>query len=286
LPYCQYCGAEKEDTDKFCSKWGKSTKGVVEVSGMEYKLNKKELAAMGVFTAFVAAATMIVSAYVATTGGYFNVGEIMVYTSAILMGPFVGGFAGGVGSMLADVSLGYTVFAPGTLVIKGIEGFIVGYLAQYRFRPDSKNRLTALSIVAGSILALLVWWGGTEYFTGSLEFTIGIAPSIITWAITVPAFFWTILAMVSLILIVVAGLYLDPKIGWLVIAILIGGGEMVVGYYIYETIVLGHMLAFAEVFVNIGQVTIGLLVAIPLSRSINRIMPGIRRPQDKMVEPK
>jgi len=249
-------------------------------------LNSKEIAAMGVFTAFVAAATMVVSAYVAATGGYFNVGEIMVYTSAILMGPFVGSFAGGVGSMLADVSLGYTVFAPGTLVIKGIEGFIVGYLAQYRFKPAPKNRLIALSIFAGLILALLVWWGGTEYFTGSLEFTIGIAPSTITGTIIVPSFFWAALAIMSLILIVAAGLYLDPKIGWLVIAILIGGGEMVFGYYIYETIVLGHVLALAEVFVNIGQVTIGLLVAIPLSRSINRIMPGIRRPRAKTAEPK
>ena len=246
---------------------------------MEYKLNSKEIAAMGVFTAFVAAATMVVSVYVAATNGYFNVGEIMVYTSAILMGPIVGSFAGGVGSMIADVSLGYTVFAPGTLVIKGIEGFIVGYLAQYRFRPSSEKILTTLSVAAGSILALLVWWGGTEYFTGSLEFTLGIAPSTITWIITIPAIFWVVLAILSLTLTVSAGLYLDPKIGWLVIAILIGGVEMVVGYYIYETMVLGHVLAFAEVFVNIGQVTIGLLVAIPLSRSINRIMPRIRKNQ-------
>ena len=245
------------------------------VSIMKYKLNSKEIAAMGVFTAFVAAATMVVNAYVAATGGYFNVGEIMVYTSAILMGPFVGSFAGGVGSMIADVSLGYTVFAPGTLVIKGIEGFIVGYLAQYRFRPSSEKILTTLSVAAGSILALLVWWGGTEYVT-DLEFTF-ISGQM--WIITIPAIFWVVLAILSLTLTVSAGLYLDPKIGWLVIAILIGGVEMVVGYYIYETMVLGHAMAMLEVFVNIWQVTIGLLVAIPLSRSVNRIMPRIRKNQ-------
>ena len=242
---------------------------------MEYKLNSKEIAAMGVFTAFVAAATMVVSVYVAATNGYFNVGEIMVYTSAILMGPIVGGFAGGVGSMIADVSLGYTVYAPGTLVIKGIEGFIVGYLAQYRFRPSSEKILTTLSVAAGSILALLVWWGGTEYVT-DLEFTF-ISGQM--WIITIPAIFWVGLAILSFTLTVSAGLYLDPKIGWLVIAILIGGVEMVVGYYIYETMVLGHAMAMLEVFVNIWQVTIGLLVAIPLSRSINRIMPRIRKNQ-------
>ena len=39
----------------------------------------KRVAGAAVFTAFVAAATMAVNAYIAATGGYFNVGEVMVY---------------------------------------------------------------------------------------------------------------------------------------------------------------------------------------------------------------
>lgn len=253
---------------------------------MALKLTNKEIAAMGVFTAFVAAATMSVSAYVAATGGYFNVGETMVYTAAILMGPIVGGFAGGVGSMLADISLGYTVFAPGTLIIKGAEGFIVGYLAQYRFKTASKNKLKGLAFFAGLVLAFFIWWGGVEYFTGDIEFTLGIAPIILNMNFFVPVLFWIALAITSFIVIMIAGLYLDPKIGWLVFAVLIGGSEMVVGYYLYETVILGHVLALAEVLVNIGQVSIGLLVAIPLSRSINRIMPRIWRSKAETIETK
>lgn len=253
---------------------------------MKLKLNTKEIAAMGIFTAFVAAATMSVSAYVAATGGYFNVGEIMVYTAAILMGPIVGGFAGGVGSMLADISLGYTVFAPGTLVIKGLEGFIVGYLAQYRFKSSSKNKLNILAVISGSILAFFIWWGGTEYFTGNIEFTLGIAPIITTINLFVPGLFWFSLAIISFIITMIVALYLDQKIGWLVFAVLIGGSEMVVGYYLYETVILGHVLALAEVLVNIGQVTIGLLVAIPLSRSINKIMPRILTSKEETIESK
>ncbi len=244
---------------------------------MNFKLSGRDVAAMGVFTAFVAAATMVFSAYVAATGGYFNVGEIMVYTAALLMGPIVGGFAGGVGSMLADVALGYGVYAPGTLVIKGIEGFIVGYLSLYSFKPASRIRLLSLSLAAGFILALAVWWGGTAYFTGSLEITLGIAPNTVTLTMIVPAFFWAALAAVSFILVAALGVYLDPQVGWQVLAILMGGGAMVMGYYIYELYSLGQVLALAEVLVNIGQVTIGLLVAIPLSRSIRRIMPQMRR---------
>ena len=52
----------------------------------------------------------------------------MVYTTAILFGPLVGAFAGGIGSMFADLFLGYSHFAPATLIIKGLEGAIVGLL--------------------------------------------------------------------------------------------------------------------------------------------------------------
>jgi len=243
------------------------------------KIGIAELAATGVFTAFVAASTMVVSAYVAATGGYFNVGEIMVYTAALLMGPVVGGFAGGVGSAIADVALGYTVFAPGTLVIKGVEGLIVGYLARRRFKPASRGYLKALSVAAGFTLALLVWWGGVSYFTGDLEFTFGVAPATTTLTAYVPEVFWTALAALSFILVSAIGFTLEPRVGWLVIAVLIGGGEMVLGYYIYESYILGQVLALVEVLVNVGQVMVGLLVALPLSRSIEKVLHVRQRAQ-------
>ncbi|MCL4435089.1 MAG: ECF transporter S component [Thaumarchaeota archaeon] len=237
------------------------------------RLSSRELAAMGVFTAFVAVATMVVSANVAATGGYFNIGETMVYTAALLMGPVVGAFAGGIGSMISDVALGYAVFAPGTLVIKGAEGFIVGYLAQYRFNSPSKTRVTVLAVISGMILALVIWWGGTSFFTGDIDFTLGIAPSTLIFTLAVPELFWIVLAVAAFLLVTIAGVYLDPQISWLVFVILLGGAEMVVGYYFYERYVMGQVLATAEILVNIGQVIVGLIVSIPLTRSIARIMP-------------
>ena len=60
------------------------------------------------------------------------------------MGPVVGAFAGGVGSMIADIALGYTHYAPATLVIKGVEGFIVGYLSRKILRyPKTAWRVFA-----------------------------------------------------------------------------------------------------------------------------------------------
>ncbi|MFQ5891484.1 MAG: ECF transporter S component, partial [Candidatus Methanofastidiosia archaeon] len=71
----------------------------------------------------------------------------MVYISAILFGARVGGFAGGVGSSLADL-YGFPVFAPITFFVKGIEGFVVGRLSH------GKESLIFLiiSCLAGGVL--------------------------------------------------------------------------------------------------------------------------------------
>lgn len=62
------------------------------------------------------------------TSGYFNIGETTIYIAALVFGPLVGVLAGGIGSSLSDIYLGYALFAPGTLFIKGGEGLIVGFL--------------------------------------------------------------------------------------------------------------------------------------------------------------
>ena len=67
------------------------------------------LALTAISTALVAVATIVFSFYVPQTRGFFNTGETMVFTAAILFGPVIGAFAGGVGSMLADVLLGLSL---------------------------------------------------------------------------------------------------------------------------------------------------------------------------------
>lgn len=79
--------------------------------------------------ALVAFATMSVQIPVPQTRGYINLGDTLIFVFAILFGMRIGALAGGVGSALADVLTGYAHWAPFTLLIKGIEGLIVGLLA-------------------------------------------------------------------------------------------------------------------------------------------------------------
>ena len=89
-----------------------------------------ELITAAVFAAVVCVATLVIRMPIPATSGYINLGDSMVFVSALLYGARIGGIAGGVGSALADIIGGYGSWAPFTLVIKGLEGFVVGHLAQ------------------------------------------------------------------------------------------------------------------------------------------------------------
>ena len=77
-------------------------------------------------TAIVCVATMFIR--VPTVIGYANLGDGFIVLAAFLFGPAYGAFAGGIGSMLADLLSGYAIYAPGTLVVKGLIAVIAALL--------------------------------------------------------------------------------------------------------------------------------------------------------------
>ena len=233
-----------------------------------------------VFTALVAAATMVFSIYVPATRGYFNIGETMVYTTALLFGPLIGAVAGGLGSMISDLLLGYSQYAAGTLIIKGLEGAMVGYLGG-RLYKLSKGKLSKganwkiVSTLIAIVAAVLVGTVGATYYAGPTEASIGFPGTAqMTIAFEVPVAIWIILGALLFIVIASLGFSSEPQFSLLVLAILIGGAEMVLGYFLYEMNALGlGWAALAEVPFNVGQVSVGLLVSIPLVRAIRKRMP-------------
>ena len=143
------------------------------------------------------------------TGGYFNLGEATIYIAALLLGPFVGAFSGGVGAGLADIYLGYGLFAPGTLIIKGVEGAIVGFLNIKLKKPVPNPTVRAI------------------------------------------------------------------------ISVIAGGTAIVVGYFLYETLLAMlfpslEIYAIAEIPLNIAQMLIGLIIAVPIMHAVQRIFPQLK----------
>src|SRR5215831_869843 len=85
---------------------------------------------LAVSTALVFVVTRLAAVPISAFNGQeFDLGDIMIFIFAWTFGPLIGGFAGGVGSFLSDASLP-SPFAPFTLVVKGCEGFLAGYIAK------------------------------------------------------------------------------------------------------------------------------------------------------------
>ncbi len=162
--------------------------------------------AMGaIFAALVCVATLVLVISIPATSGYFNLGETVIYVAALLFGPLVGAFAGG-GAAIADILVA-AQFAPGTLIIKGVEGAIVGFL---NIKIQKRTRSLSLSATA---------------------------------------------------------------------SIIIGGLEMVAGYFTYEQAALSYPAAAAlvEVPFNIVQMLVGLIAAITIVHVILRFFPQLKR---------
>ena len=86
-------------------------------------------AMIGIFGAFTCVVTMVIAFPIPATNGFINIGDAVVMITGLMFGPIIGGIAGGIGSSIADLFLGYAIYAPATLVIKGLEGFFVGLIA-------------------------------------------------------------------------------------------------------------------------------------------------------------
>jgi len=108
------------------------------------------LALIAVTTALVLLSTFIFQVPIPATQGYFNFGDIMIFITALTFGPEIGGFAGGVGSMLSDILGGFSTFAPFTLVIKGFEGYVAGLISRRLFRgKDFASWITGSTVMVG-----------------------------------------------------------------------------------------------------------------------------------------
>ena len=229
-----------------------------------------EISIIATFTALVTVATIVFSVSVPATKGYFNLGEVMVYISAILFGARVGGIAGGLGSMIADLLLGYPLFAPATLVIKGLEGTLVGFLSRRVIAMPAGKYPRSLSMFTGFLFASLLGLLGVLYYGDFINISLNFLHlELVGGNFYVSPILWILISCGWLILVLFFSLRLDYKIALLILSVMLGGFVMVIGYFIYEWFLFGSA-AIVEVPINIGQMTIGGAISIPLTGAILR----------------
>lgn len=143
----------------------------------------KRLAVHGIFTALIGVLTLFASVPlpVGSGGAYLNAGDAAIYASAYVLGPVGGMITAAVGSALADVLHGAVVYAPATLVIKGLMGFLAGLIfkkSRYLAPPVS-----GLVMPAGYFLFEIILYGvETALFglwTNAIQYAFGAAAGIL-----------------------------------------------------------------------------------------------------------
>ncbi len=123
-------------------------------SGMSTGARQSKIVLRIAFLAVSTVLVLIVTKFAAIpisafNGQEFDLGDVMIFTVAWTFGPGIGAFAGGIGSGLSDASIP-SPFAPFTLVIKGTEGLLAGYIA--RSVPSSAKSQTVFG------RRTLNWW--------------------------------------------------------------------------------------------------------------------------------
>jgi uncharacterized membrane protein len=130
------------------------------------------VAAGALFAALVAAITYLIPIPIPATNGYFNFGETIIYSAALILGPFVGSFAGG-GAAIADLLVPTAaIYAPATLVLKAVEGFTVGFL---NIKLKKKTNLTVSAVISVLIGGMIMIVGYFAYQVLALGFPLGAA---------------------------------------------------------------------------------------------------------------
>ena len=137
----------------------------------------------------VLAALMAALTYVATLvvripspmQGYVNLGDCCVLLSGWMLGPWWGGAAAGIGSMLTDLLNGYAHYAPGTLVTKALDAMaaalIVKALGRKPYAYVVGGVVGELIMVAGYFVAGSVLYGSV--ITGATQIPGLVAEGIV-----------------------------------------------------------------------------------------------------------
>ena len=103
----------------------------------------KTMVKYGMLIALTTVMTMVIQIPTGTNG-YLNLGDMVVFLAALMLGRKGGFIVGGIGSALADIILGYSFYAPITLIVKGLEGYIAGRI--FETRLGQKTPIMATTI--------------------------------------------------------------------------------------------------------------------------------------------
>jgi len=231
-------------------------------------VSPKTVAVYGVLIALTAAVTYSSAAPFSPTKGYFNLGDSMVFFAALAFGWRAGAICGGIGSALADVLLGFGIFAPLTLTAKGVEGLVAGGIGARKY---GKVFPVVLAAIAGVFVLVVT---SILLYDGGLADADQPLPLIV-----VPVPLFAIVAAAAVYLIFSRGSERVRTWTPIALGVALGGTCMIVIYFLGEWLLLdvGLGKAILEIPINIAQAVLGGTIGSFLSHRVKKAYPSINR---------
>jgi uncharacterized membrane protein len=195
------------------------------------EVQSKKIAVTAVFAALVTIATLLVRIPEPAAGGYLDIGDSVIFITAMLFGRTIGGIAGGIGSMFADLINGAPEYAPATLVIKGMEGFVTGYVFS-----KLKDQLSSESTFDTRSMIRILFIGIVASF---LLIVVGLTLDSIMIAV------WLLIVVGLFVAIFLSIFKFKIRSYYLVLSMTAGAAVMVFGYmfyYIYGVTIVSNLI--------------------------------------------
>ncbi|MGI1806620.1 ECF transporter S component [Exiguobacterium sp. TDN 0502] len=116
------------------------------------------ITAMSIALVLVSTLFINIKLPIASSGGLVHMGTAMLFLIAILFGPRTALIAGAIGMGLFDLISGWTLWAPFTIVARGLQGYIVGRIAwSSRYKGDNPG-LNIFAMIVSAPVMLAVYY--------------------------------------------------------------------------------------------------------------------------------
>ncbi|MCP0887327.1 ECF transporter S component [Ligilactobacillus sp. WILCCON 0076] len=141
----------------------------------ELKLNTKQISILAMLTAANVVIARFLIIPIPMTHGYINLCDAGIILAAFLFGANKGGVVGALSGFLLDLISGYPQYMFFSLIVHGIEGYIIGRLSTKNSQVLGK----VFAIITG-IIIMVIGYLATDSILYSVQTgLIGIVPNII-----------------------------------------------------------------------------------------------------------
>ncbi|MBF8984667.1 ECF transporter S component [Lutibacter sp. B2] len=144
------------------------------IKSQEQVNNKtKDIAYSGILISLVFIATKFLNIRlpISINGGLIHLGNTMLFIAAIVFGKKKGAVAGAFGMALFDIVSGWMAWAPGTFIVRGVMGYLVGSISWAKDRNGNHLGWNIIAIVVAGI-----WMIAGYYVTEGILYGNWIAP--------------------------------------------------------------------------------------------------------------